>query len=678
MALAPSPSDTITQLNAARNLALGDAAFYSQIVPGVTPLINVLAPLELRRWGADFLAETFASPMLSAEEKQKLCLGVLDQLKAFLDTPAEDTVVIKSVVQTAASIYPLVFRHIIANPHDVPTWQKMAAIKSSILRRMDTAPPGVRICCIKFVQRVVQTQTLGSVVDPRRPDQNEISLALVPQDHPVIPPSNLEAEASGLLDRLLGVLQENTSDALIATATLNSLGALVRYRPSIANKILSTVLNFNPLRQTNSSMTPKRKVMIRSMARTTRAFLFNILKRNNNHPLGGRIQQYIERLQHSLTEVFDESSRKRAAPVEPTDGLDHAKRQRLDAEVAATPPQDVTNFELLPGPVSFKQLFTITGEAGVTNFDVQAIPIDIVAKILVPLLAVIDVPKMNNAINAVRARYLSLGRRAPADALQAEQAANGVRGGPSSPYDSGYSTEDAEQVFNRLDNAPPDDSALVKPPEVALGPFRMPPPPPLSEEEIEEYSKTAVQRVFGTLTVLDERTAAKPHRLGLNRLAASNYDRDGWLTVLTRLATRASAGLDNSVVKSERGSRALPCRSSLSDRIRDALYLYVIADFRRRIDVAISWLSEEWFNDRIQLKQAEIDGTGGTKPPVQTYEKWVLKVMDGILVPYLDAKDKVLIRFLSEIPGVNTDILLRVKKLARDPERVGLAVTALQ
>ncbi|KAK4997930.1 hypothetical protein LTR66_002740 [Elasticomyces elasticus] len=678
MALAPSPSDTITQLNAARNLALGDAAFYSQIVPGVTPLINVLAPLELRRWGADFLAETFASPMLSAEEKQKLCLGVLDQLKAFLDTPAEDTVVIKSVVQTAASIYPLVFRHIIANPHDGPTWQKMAAIKSSILRRMDTAPPGVRICCIKFVQRVVQTQTLGSVVDPRRPDQNEISLALVPQDHPVIPPSNLEAEASGLLDRLLGVLQENTSDALIATATLNSLGALVRYRPSIANKILSTVLNFNPLRQTNSSMTPKRKVMIRSMARTTRAFLFNILKRNNNHPLGGRIQQYIERLQHSLTEVFDESSRKRAAPVEPTDGLDHAKRQRLDAEVAATPPQDVTNFELLPGPVSFKQLFTITGEAGVTNFDVQAIPIDIVAKILVPLLAVIDVPKMNNAINAVRARYLSLGRRAPVDALQAEQAANGVRGGPSSPYDSGYSTEDAEQVFNRLDNAPPDDSALVKPPEVALGPFRMPPPPPLSEEEIEEYSKTAVRRVFGTLTVLDERTAAKPHRLGLNRLAASNYDRDGWLTVLTRLATRASAGLDNSVVKSERGSRALPCCSSLSDRIRDALYLYVIADFRRRIDVAISWLSEEWFNDRIQLKQAEIDGTGGTKPPVQTYEKWVLKVMDGILVPYLDAKDKVLIRFLSEIPGVNTDILLRVKKLARDPERVGLAVTALQ
>jgi len=32
----------------------------------------------------------------------------------------------------------------------------------------------------------------------------------VPRDHPVIPPSNLEAEASGLLDRLMGVLQDNS------------------------------------------------------------------------------------------------------------------------------------------------------------------------------------------------------------------------------------------------------------------------------------------------------------------------------------------------------------------------------------------------------------------------------------------------------------------------------------
>ena len=43
----------------------------------------------------------------------------------------------------------------------------MAAIKSNILKRWDAAPTGVRICCIKFVQKVVQVQTPGVIADPR-------------------------------------------------------------------------------------------------------------------------------------------------------------------------------------------------------------------------------------------------------------------------------------------------------------------------------------------------------------------------------------------------------------------------------------------------------------------------------------------------------------------------------
>lgn len=42
----------------------------------------------------------------------------------------------------------------------------------------------------------------------QRPEQNEISLALVPRDHPLIPPPKLEPEASGLLDRLLNIFHE--------------------------------------------------------------------------------------------------------------------------------------------------------------------------------------------------------------------------------------------------------------------------------------------------------------------------------------------------------------------------------------------------------------------------------------------------------------------------------------
>lgn len=42
----------------------------------------------------------------------------------------------------------------------------------------------------------------------QRPEQNETSIALIPRGHPLLIIPNLEAESSGLLDRLLGVFQD--------------------------------------------------------------------------------------------------------------------------------------------------------------------------------------------------------------------------------------------------------------------------------------------------------------------------------------------------------------------------------------------------------------------------------------------------------------------------------------
>lgn len=44
----------------------------------------------------------------------------------------------------------------------------------------------------------------------QRPEQNETSLAIVPRNHAILSLPNLEAEASGLLDRLLSVFQEDS------------------------------------------------------------------------------------------------------------------------------------------------------------------------------------------------------------------------------------------------------------------------------------------------------------------------------------------------------------------------------------------------------------------------------------------------------------------------------------
>jgi symplekin len=101
---------SIKQLNDARKLVLSDANYYPQIIQGILPIIGPSARVELRRWGADFLAETFASPTVPAQQKETLSLVVLETLKAMIENPQEDAAVVKSIVQVAASIYPLVVR----------------------------------------------------------------------------------------------------------------------------------------------------------------------------------------------------------------------------------------------------------------------------------------------------------------------------------------------------------------------------------------------------------------------------------------------------------------------------------------------------------------------------------------------------------------------------------------
>jgi symplekin len=108
--------EQVHQLDEARKLVLSDATYYPHIIQGVLPLIGRDARVEFRRWGADFLAETFASPSLPTQQKESLSLVVLETLKAMIENPQEDPAVVKSIVQTAASIYPLVVRWMYVSP----------------------------------------------------------------------------------------------------------------------------------------------------------------------------------------------------------------------------------------------------------------------------------------------------------------------------------------------------------------------------------------------------------------------------------------------------------------------------------------------------------------------------------------------------------------------------------
>ena len=109
---ASAPSDAFAHLETARKLTLADAAHYSQIVPAILPTLAYEnnATVEVRRWGAEFLAETFASPALSDAQKEELCLVVLPFVRGVLELANEDALVVKNTIQAVASFYTLLFR----------------------------------------------------------------------------------------------------------------------------------------------------------------------------------------------------------------------------------------------------------------------------------------------------------------------------------------------------------------------------------------------------------------------------------------------------------------------------------------------------------------------------------------------------------------------------------------
>jgi symplekin len=191
------------------------------------------------------------------------------------------------------------------------------------------------------------------------------------------------------------------------------------------------------------------------------------------------------------------------------------------------------------------------------------------------------------------------------------------------------------------------------------------------------------------LSSVDETQKSKVAKGGFNRLAATDYNRDAWVTILSRLATRASAGLDDPEegIKDEYAVKNAKGSLKISDAVRDGLYQYILYNWKQRIDVAISWLNEEWYNDMILAQSAEEEdatrnGTTSTnhhtsaKLASGNYHRCALRLIDGIL-PYIEHTDKIIIRFLSEIPQIDYSILVRLKKMAEDPERIDLACNSL-
>ncbi len=171
------------------------------------------------------------------------------------------------------------------------------------------------------------------------------------------------------------------------------------------------MLAFNPLKLANSPMTPKTKVLVKSMEKTTRMLLihlhkryqplrspdarptFLMMSRDPNNPMAGRTQQQIERLMRSRAEIFDEANRKRAFAQPVAAEYGDAKRQKVDGAAAPGHAQPIA-----PGPQSLAATYTLTTNPGLRGFDASLVPVALAARIVVKALVSVPQPVLDQAI----------------------------------------------------------------------------------------------------------------------------------------------------------------------------------------------------------------------------------------------------------------------------------------
>lgn len=111
-----SPAQLLKQLEGARLTALQSPEVYNQFIPGFTSLVQQNPDRDIRRWGADFVAEAFSQPLMPSAQKEELVNSVVPFLRHLLEAQPIDVPIVRSVIQAAASIYPLVFRRVYVFP----------------------------------------------------------------------------------------------------------------------------------------------------------------------------------------------------------------------------------------------------------------------------------------------------------------------------------------------------------------------------------------------------------------------------------------------------------------------------------------------------------------------------------------------------------------------------------
>jgi symplekin len=149
--------------------------------------------------------------------------------------------------------------------------------------------------------------------------------------------------------------------------------------------------------------------------------------------------------------------------------------------------------------------------------------------------------------------------------------------------------------------------------------------------------------------------------ISLDSVAITEWDKEAWITLLSRLSARGLGQPEPSTK-----DHIDPDTTGMGNSLRERLFEYIMINFRDHMDLAIAWLTEEWYNDKLTSESSGV------------YAKWATRIFDNIL-PFIEGKDmRIFIRFLGDLPLIMPAHVNKLRILCLDPERQKLGFAAIK
>ena len=543
-------------------------------------------------------------------------------------------------------------------------WDTMTEMKRNICGMIESDNDGVRTHAIKFMEMLILVHSLKpkdadmAAMSSNKKDskREEISIDIVPPNHPFVKQEELVSEGMTTLEALLALCASASISSVNLMAVLSSLTSIGKQRPAFVSTVIKA---FESL---HANLPPTlSKSQVSSIRKNLKMQLFLLLKL----PL---IEQYQTQIGTLLTDLGATSSE-----IQKSMPKIDARKRRMGEEAAL----QKTKPESPAAQFSLSKAIELTTADIVPKLSKESVT-DLV------LVSMLFLPRsMPSHFQETFTPIAAAGSPAQAEhlaRLMATQMTNaGIGVGVETAKEIAAAEAIAEAEAKKKEQKEPKSIPVVgssstpnpdgeKPEKNMQAKYKE-----LTGKQPRSITDIAAELKSGSKTSQTASTRLrkiKQFKLGeVTRELGADERKSMLLSSYARILRSDKQALVSGY-STERHKVIVGLAMQFYGQLTDALIKFVMEDFRTRIDLGILWLYQQYVKEEGQRPGCTIESDS-------QYAMCLKKILNG-MKETLEPRDKLFTKFLLEAPVLSDGVRRIIKEYCMDPSRVMVGFSTLR